>query len=562
MTYLWTKAEISQILLQLEQKGCPFPKYSFLKNGTELCLLGQGSYALVFDAEKKQSKTPCAIKVIGFGDQQALPDNFQSVLERQKQLSWESRHIVRIYDYTQLRIWIDSHNCVTDVQPLDKAKNSGQYIDLQFIVMEKLSPVLSTKSFGQPQLFSQALTDMDEPEILHLAKDIADALQHIHAAGMLHRDVKLENLFYDSRKKTYKLGDFGIAAVSKNGMASTVAFTKGYGAPEIISSCTNRYDCTADIYSLGILLYVLLNGLRFPGSSGYFVNAEVQYQKGSLLPPPVCGANELFPIIEKMCRYLPDDRYQTMDAVIDQFYAVQYNPLLHYRDAHKSISYIIGLFLLGLGTISYRVSFPPERVPVFSAELCLLLVLGAICTLLEKGKRNGNIIRFFVFGIGVHYLIFSGFTWIKLILLLFFAYGADLTGVLEILFLSWYAGGYFGSAVSSAIYEIAQQKWCIPSFYSLGVVFLFQYFSLETHSWINNYKLTRNLLWKEMILLYGTLIALHLVMRYIPAFLIMLLGQNVVTCLLSWELHKCGILGIAVSVLWLLRERAELRRSV
>lgn len=560
MNSLWTQNEICRILLQLEQRGALFPGYSFRKNDDGLSLLGQGSHALVFEGVKRPGKTRCAIKVIGFGGYQALAENFASVLENQKRLGWESRHIVRIYDYAQLRVWIDDGGGVTKVQPLDKADSGGQFLDLQFVVMEKLSPVLSPTPLGQPRLCNQALTDMDEGEILHLAKDISDALERTHRAGMLHRDVKLENLFYDPRKKIYKLGDFGIAKAAKDGMASTVAFTKGYGAPEVLFSGMNRYDCTADIYSFGMLLYVLLNGLRFPGSSGYYVNAEVQYQKGYLLSPPVSGAEELFAVVEKMCRYLPDDRYQSMDAVVKALFAADYTPVLHYRDDHREAFYLLGTAMAAVGLFFFRVCFPPEGEPGFSWEFLLLLALGLVCVLLEKGRQNGAYLRFGILCIGVHYVFSTGFTWLKLVLLLFYAYGGDMTGVLVCLALAWYAAGAFGG--SSAAAWIREHRWIGVFFISQGVLFLMQYQSMISHSWMNRNKWFRGMLWTNGLLLSVEMILVHLILRYLPGFLTTLLGEDTVSLLLCWELHKSGLLGIAFNALWFLRERRGLKREV
>lgn len=559
MTNLWTQNEICRILLQLEQRGALFPTYSFLKNGDGLSLLGQGSHALVFEGIKRPGKSRCAIKVIGFGGYQALPEHFASVLENQRRLGRESPHIVRIYDYSQLRVWIDDGGCVTEVQPLEKADSGGQYLDLQFVVMEKLSPVLAPTPLGQPRLCTQALTDMDEAEILRLAKDISDALQRTHRAGMLHRDVKPENIFYDPRKKIYKLGDFGIAKTSKDGMASTVAFTQGYGAPEVIFSGMNRYDCTADIYSFGMLLYVLLNGLRFPGSSGYYVNAEVQYQKGYLLSPPVSGAEELFSVVEKMCRYLPDDRYQSMDAVAEAFLTVHYTPLLHYRNAHRDISFVLGTVLTALGVFFCSVCFPPESKPELSWELFLLLALGLVCILLEKGKQNGAFLRFGILCIGLHYVFSTGFSWLKLVLLLFFAYGGDMTGVLACLALAWNGAGGFGDLPAAA--WIREHGWIGVFFISQGVLFLTQYQSMISHSRMNRNKWFRGMLWTNGLLLSVEMISVHLILRYLPGFPTMLLGENTVSQLLRLELYKSGLLGIAFNALWFLRERRGLKKE-
>ena len=57
-----------------------------------------------------------------------------------------------------------------------------------------------------------------EEEVLRLAKDIGSALSTAHENGIIHRDVKLENIFWDKHLQQYKLGDFGVARYVRMGM--------------------------------------------------------------------------------------------------------------------------------------------------------------------------------------------------------------------------------------------------------------------------------------------------------------------------------------------------------
>lgn len=82
-------------------------------------------------------------------------------------------------------------------------------LQLQFILMEKLTCIFSRDKTGKIHLFPQKLEEGDENEIIKLARDIGLALERIHKEKILHRDIKLENIFYSSEKKQYKLGDFG-----------------------------------------------------------------------------------------------------------------------------------------------------------------------------------------------------------------------------------------------------------------------------------------------------------------------------------------------------------------
>ena len=135
----------------------------------------------------------------------------------------------------------------------------------------------------------EELQAFDEEEIINLSYQIGEALKVAHSKKLLHRDIKLENVFYDSKSQKYKLGDFGIARMTDDGMASTTAFTRGYGAPEVVSTLDDRYDNTSDLYSFGMMIYVLMNRLRFPESQNYHVNISVQYAPGYRVPRPETG---------------------------------------------------------------------------------------------------------------------------------------------------------------------------------------------------------------------------------------------------------------------------------
>ena len=94
----------------------------------------------------------------------------------------------------------------------EKPENiSRTTIKLQFVLMEKIDSVITRTKGGNIKMTPESLANGDEQEILKLAYDIGLALKRAHNKNVLHRDVKLENVFYSEKKKQYKLGDFGIA---------------------------------------------------------------------------------------------------------------------------------------------------------------------------------------------------------------------------------------------------------------------------------------------------------------------------------------------------------------
>ena len=241
----WTNEDIEAILEQLNRQNLPFKKYEFAALGEGLSLLGSGASANVYEAvTKDKKKTAAAVKVIGFGSRHVDPEAFRHSVEAQKEFGLYGDNVVKIYDSIELRVWIEGEHDVVRAEKIglfDETEPEGHVLHLQFILMEKISPVFSTTKFKR-RLIPDKLGTYDEKEILKLAHEIGTAINLAHKNNLIHRDIKLENIFYDPKGERYKLGDFGIARKTDDGMASTVVFTKGYGAPEVVGTLEDKYD--------------------------------------------------------------------------------------------------------------------------------------------------------------------------------------------------------------------------------------------------------------------------------------------------------------------------------
>lgn len=374
----WTRTEIEKIMIQLDERQLPFWGYELVRSETGLELVGQGGFALVYEARSRRSKRHrYVIKVIGFGNQYVNSDYFKSTAKVQMHLGIWGEDVVRVFDFAEYKIGLDEEDQVLDVWKLtenpEKDTEKIHVLHLQFVLMEKMQPVIVSDSYGDVSMEPKQLQEFDEKEVLHVAYDIGNAILRAHKKNILHRDIKLENTFYDSRRRRYKLGDFGIAKVTQSGMASTRTFTKGYGAPEVLGRLQDQYDGTADIYSFGIMLYLLLNDLRFPGSDTYHVNLSVQYSQDFCMPRPAHGSDALCAIIDRMCRFDPDERYQSMQDVMRDLNRLLYGDTIGYEKAHNMATGVLGACMCVLGAAARIVDVHSWVTFVFFSMAVILL---------------------------------------------------------------------------------------------------------------------------------------------------------------------------------------------
>lgn len=165
---------------------------------------------------------------------------------------------------------------------------------------------------------------MDAEEVIRFGIEICSALEICHEKGIIHRDIKPDNLMV-SKEGQFKLGDFGIAREPISG-TMTVAGTPDYMAPEVKE--TTIYDKTADIYSLGLVLYYLSNDFRLPfadvADSEERINRRMK--KDAVLPEPENAFADMRKLILKACAYDPKDRYQSAGEMKKALENIQKHP--------------------------------------------------------------------------------------------------------------------------------------------------------------------------------------------------------------------------------------------
>src|SRR5579863_9793547 len=166
---------------------------------------------------------------------------------------------------------------------------------------------------------------LDVMRALHIGAQIANALAAAHAAGVIHRDLKPDNVMLTNRlgdPDFVKLLDFGLAKMFTGG-AGAVKTAAGIllGTPQYMSpeACESKpgVDHRTDIYALGVLLFQMTTGsLPFDGET----MGEVLVKQVTQLPPPPRGYNSAIPpsveqILLRCLMKQPDQRFPTMNAL-------------------------------------------------------------------------------------------------------------------------------------------------------------------------------------------------------------------------------------------------------
>ncbi|XP_034961954.1 MAP kinase-activated protein kinase 3 [Zootoca vivipara] len=165
-----------------------------------------------------------------------------------------------LYDSPKARQEVDHHwrasGCPHIVHVLDVYENIHHGKRCILIIMECME---GGELFSRIQeRGDQAFTEKEASEIM---RDIGTAIQYLHGMNIAHRDVKPENLLYTSKAKdaVLKLTDFGFAKeTTVQNALQTPCYTPYYVAPEVLGP--EKYDKSCDMWSLGVIMYILLCG--------------------------------------------------------------------------------------------------------------------------------------------------------------------------------------------------------------------------------------------------------------------------------------------------------------
>jgi Protein kinase domain/Domain of unknown function (DUF4384) len=240
-------------------------------------LLGRGGMGDVYKAWQKSMDRPVALKLLS------------------KRLAGDKAFVARFYREARMSARLDHPNVV---RGLAVGQAGGRhYFAMEFVDGESLD-----------KLLAKSVT-FSVREVLRIALDVAQALEHTHARGLVHRDVKPANILI-TRTGSVKLADFGLAKSLASDPLTQIGDV--FGTPEYMPpeqrDLVADVDQRSDIYALGATLYYLLTGRRLPagGRGSYAPASEINPD----VPPKVES------LMERMLAPLPEARFQTARELI------------------------------------------------------------------------------------------------------------------------------------------------------------------------------------------------------------------------------------------------------
>lgn len=209
---------------------------------------------------------------------------------------------------------------VQEISLMSKLKGSAHIVGY-----EDYAVVKHPNSFGWDILIRmELLTDLPsyllsrevtQPLVARMAAELCAALEECRREGVIHRDIKPDNIFV-TKDGSFKLGDFGVArTIEKTASGLSKKGTYTYMAPEVYRG--EAYGASVDLYSLGIVIYKLLNHNREPFLPPYPQpihysdknQALVRRINGEMLTQPDRADAAMFAVIRKACAADPAERY-------------------------------------------------------------------------------------------------------------------------------------------------------------------------------------------------------------------------------------------------------------
>src|SRR5512142_1187734 len=247
--------------------------------------LGRGGMAIVYKARDKALEREVAIKVLPFS------------------LSFDAEFVERFQREARTAAKLEHPNII----PIYRVGKSGRviYFVMKFVRGKSLSSVIEARGA------------LPVPELRRVMIECARALGFAHRHGIVHRDIKPDNIMFDELGQAIVM-DFGIAKAQSGARLTGTGMSIGtphYMSPE--QARAQNLDGKSDIYSLGVVAYQCLCGhVPFDGEDSFSIGYKHIMEELPLPPLENADQRELFGVVQKMMAKKPEDRYQTADEAV------------------------------------------------------------------------------------------------------------------------------------------------------------------------------------------------------------------------------------------------------
>ena len=265
-------------------------------------LVGEGGMANVYRAMDLKEQRTVAVKIL-------------------KEECTESEEMVRRFKNESKAISILNHPGIVkvyDVSVTDKI----QYMVMEYVDGITLKEYLSLR--GGPLTWK---------ETLHFITQVLEALSHAHSRGVVHRDVKPQNIMLQSNGQV-KLMDFGIARFSQAenyALGNKAIGSVHYISPEQAKGMST--DATTDIYSVGVMMYEMLSG-KLPFESNSAVSVAIKQISDEAVPLSKLMPDLPTGLSEICCKAMAKDhrdRYQSAPAMLEAIRQFKQDPSIQFE---------------------------------------------------------------------------------------------------------------------------------------------------------------------------------------------------------------------------------------
>lgn len=275
--------------------------------------IGRGSFGTVYEISHEMNSIveKAALKVISVPDD---PDEIKKYInegysetEIREKIKSDLDNVISEYEFMSEFKGCSNIVCCEDIEAVEKEDGFGWDIYIKMELLESLGASVGIIP--------------DDKTVINIAVDMCSALELCEKNGIIHRDIKPQNILV-SDSGCCKLGDFGVAISTDSTVFASKIGTYNYMAPEVFFS--KAYNTSADIYSLGIVLYWLLNERKQPFcsanegivSGSLEESARQRRLKGEELPLPKHGSRVLQEIVLKACEVDVSCRYASATEML------------------------------------------------------------------------------------------------------------------------------------------------------------------------------------------------------------------------------------------------------